>query len=118
MLALNNRCRYYLYQQPVDMRCGVYSLSGLVRNELGFDPMGGDVFIFIGKRGNQIRLLQWDRDGYALYLKRLEAGTFERVPSQNGELHVSLTDRELHLILQGVQMKSVRLRTRFEVKKV
>jgi transposase len=43
------------------MRYGIYSLAGLVRNELGFDPASGDVFVFLGKRLNQIRLLQWDR---------------------------------------------------------
>jgi len=91
------------------MRCGIFSLAGLVRNELGQDPQSGDVYIFIGKRGNQIRLLQWDKDGFALYTKRLEEGTFER-PS-GGEIH--LTDRQLLLILQGVRLASVRLRKRF-----
>lgn len=47
------------------MRCGIYSLAALVSNELWQDPLSGDVFIFIGKRSNQIRLLQWDKDGYA-----------------------------------------------------
>jgi len=59
------------------MRYGIYSLSGLVTNELGEDPLSGDVYVFIGKRGNQVRLLQWDRDGFALYIKKLEQGTFE-----------------------------------------
>jgi transposase len=49
------------------MRFGIYSLAGLVRNELGFDPSSGDVFVFLSKRLNQIRLLQWDRDGFAMY---------------------------------------------------
>ncbi len=63
MLALSSSCRYFLYGLATDMRCGIYSLAGLVRNELGQDPLSGDVFIFIGKRSNQIRLLQWDKDG-------------------------------------------------------
>ena len=91
------------------MRCGIYSLAGLVTNSLRQNPLSGDVFIFIGKAGNQIRLLQWDKDGYALYSKRLEAGTFERPAS--GKLQLS--SQELMLILQGIQLKSVQLRKRY-----
>lgn len=91
------------------MRCGIYSLAGLVQNNLKQDPLSGDVFIFIGKRGNQIRLLQWDKDGFALYIKRLEAGTFERPGGGKPEL----SSRELMLILQGVKLKSVQLRKRY-----
>lgn len=110
MLSLSSSARYFLYQQPVDMRCGIYSLAGLVQNHLKLDPLSGDVFIFIGKRGNQIRLLQWDRDGYALYSKRLESGTFER---PKGEKPL-LTSRELILILQGVKLTSAQFRGRYE----
>lgn len=92
------------------MRCGIYSLAGLVQNNLGLDPLSGDVFIFIGKRGNQLRLLQWDRDGYSMYIKRLEAGTFER--PKDGKTLVSA--RELSLVLQGVKLASVQLRKRYE----
>lgn len=110
MLSLNSSCRYFLYGEPTDMRCGIYSLAGLVQNRLKRDPLSGDVFIFIGKTGNQIRLLQWDRDGYSLYIKRLEKGTFER-PSE-GKLQLS--SRELMLILQGIKLGSVQLRKRYE----
>lgn len=91
------------------MRCGVYSLAGLVKNKLGKDPLTGDVFIFIGKSGNQIRLLQWDTDGYALYVKRLEAGTFERPAGGK----VQLSAGELMLILQGIRLASVQRRKRY-----
>lgn len=110
MLSLNSFCRYFLYDKPCDMRCGIYSLSGLVENNLKQNPLSGDVFIFIGKAGNQIRLLQWDKDGYALYIKRLEKGTFERPAS--GE-RIELSSRELMLILGGIQLKSVQLRKRY-----
>ena len=83
MLALSSSTRYFLYGEPTDMRFEINSLAGLVRNKLGFDPMNGDVFLFLGKRSNQIRLLQWDRDGFAMYLKRLEQGIFER-PRMSG----------------------------------
>jgi len=109
MLALSSSCRYFLYDKPTDMRFGINALSGLVRNKLGFDPMNGDVFIFIGKRGNQIRLLQWDKDGFALYIKKLERGTFER-PILAG---TAITSTQLGFLLQGVRLESVRYRTRY-----
>lgn len=109
MLSLSSSLRYFLYRQPVDMRCGIYSLAGLVQNQLKLDPLSGDVFIFIGKRGNQLRLLQWDGDGYALYSKRLESGTFERPAG----IKTMISSRELLLVLQGVQLASVRLRRRY-----
>ena len=92
------------------MRFGIYSLAGLVRNELGFDPSSVDVFVFLGKRLNQIRLLQWDRDGFAMYIKKLEQGTFEWPKGQE----ISITSQQLTLLLQGVMLDSVRLRKRYQ----
>ena len=109
MLAISHTCRYFLYRSPCDMRYGIYSLSGLVTNALGQDPLSGDVFVFIGKRGNQVRLLQWDRDGFALYIKKLERGTFE----WPGGDQPSLTSRQVTLLMEGVMLKSVRLRKRY-----
>ena len=110
MLALSASCRYFLYGKGTDMRCGFYSLAGLVTNELGQDPLSGDVFIFIGKRSNQIRLLQWDKDGFALYCKRLERGTFQWPTGSNPQI----TNQDLLLILHGIQLESVKLRKRFQ----
>lgn len=109
MLALSHTCRYFLYRSATDMRYGINSLAGLVRNELGFDPMSGDVFVFIGKRRNQIRLLQWDSDGFAMYIKKLELGTFEW-PRGHGNL---ISSHQLTLLLQGVMLESVRMRRRY-----
>ena len=109
MLALTRSCRYFLYRSRCDMRFGIYSLSGLVRNELGMNPLSGDVFVFIGKRGNQVRLLQWDRDGFALYIKKLEQGTFEWPEGQAPRL----TSGQMTLLMEGIVLKSVRLRKRY-----
>jgi transposase len=95
------------------MRFGIYSLAGLVRNELGHDPVSGDVFVFLGKRGNQVRLLQWDRDGFALFIKKLEQGTFEW---PTGDQPV-ITSHQLTLLMEGVMLKTVRLRKRYNALK-
>lgn len=114
MLHLSAGCRYFYYNGNADMRKGAYSLSGLVRNEMHHDVLSGDVFIFIGKRGNKIKLLQWDGDGFALYEKGLERGSFERpVAAHNG--HFNMTAQQLQYILQGVALKSIRHRKRFSL---
>jgi len=113
MLALSSSIRYFMYKEPTDMRFGIHSLSGLVRNKLGFDPMSGDVFVFLGKRSDQIRILQWDRDGFAMYVKKLEKGTFER-PILPGS---AITSSQLSLLLQGVRLESVSYRRRYDVLK-
>ncbi len=110
MLALSSSSRYFMYGEPTDMRFGINSLAGLVRNGLGFDPMNGDVFVFLGKRSNQIRLLQWDRDGFSMYIKKLERGTFER-PKLAGN---AVTSSQLILLLQGVRLESVSYRKRYD----
>jgi len=109
MLALSHTCRYFLYRSKTDMRFGIHSLAGLVQNELNLDPLKGDVFVFLGKRLNQIRLLQWDRDGFALYIKKLERGTFEWPKGADP----AISSHQLTLLLQGVMLESVRLRTRY-----
>lgn len=109
MLSLSHHTRYFLYRKPCDMRFGIYSLSGLVRNELDRDPLSGEVFVFIGKRSNQVRLLQWARDGFALYIKKLEEGTFEWPPGEQS----LVTSHQVTLLMEGVMLKSVRLRKRY-----
>jgi transposase len=114
MLHLSHSCRYFYYNGMADMRKGAYSLSGLVRNEMNRDVLSGDVFIFISRRANKIKLLQWDGDGFALYEKRLERGRFER-PAAAGNNPGSITAQQLQYILQGVVLKSVQYKKRFSL---
>lgn len=86
-----------MYKEPTAMRFGINSLSGLVCNQLGFDPTCVDVFVFLGKRSDQIRILQWDKDDFAMYFKKLENGIFER-PLLGGN---AITSGQLSLLLRG-----------------
>jgi transposase len=112
MLALSPAIRIYLYRAPCDMRKSFDGLCGIVRSELGVDPMSGSLFVFVNRRRNLIKLLYWDRDGYALWFKRLEKGRF-RLPdivSDGGRI-----DRlQLTLLLEGVVPKKVNKRYIFE----
>jgi transposase len=110
MLALSSSVRYFIYGEPTDMRLGINSLAGLVRSRLGCDPMSGDVFLFLGKRSNQVRLLPWDRDGFAMYIKKLEQGTFERLRLGGN----AITIGQLNLLLQGVKLESLCYTKRYE----
>lgn len=113
MLHLNCNKRYYFYNEVVDMRKGCYGLCGIVQNELHKNILLGDVFVFINKRHNQIKLLQWDRDGFALYEKRLEKGTFERPGTNQNSTDILLTHLQLQHILQGIVLKSVQHKKRY-----
>jgi len=121
MFALTAQQNYFLYHPPTDMRKGFNGLSGLVRNELDKDPLSGDVFIFINRRRNKMKLLVWESSGFVLYYKALQQGTFE-LPSlqynQYGECDGKISWRDLMLILEGVVLSSVQKRKRFSLAKI
>lgn len=104
---------YYLCRQSVDMRKGIDSLSGIVSHHLGKNPLSGDLFIFINRRGNQVKMLHWQGDGFALFYKRLERGTYEFSPAGGLFSGEQITAERLLFLLQGVQLCSVRKRKRY-----
>ena len=113
LFGLSPLC-YHLYRGAVDMRKGFDGLSGLVRNELDRDPMSGEVFIFINRRRNLIKMLVWDISGYAMYYKRLERGTFT-APRLNGQDKSALLSRQdLLLMLEGLSLENLRRKKRFK----
>lgn len=113
MLQLSSSCRYWLYRHNVDIRKGFDSLSGIVRNELNQNPLSGDVFIFINRRRTHIKLLVWDNDGFAIYYKRLEKGTYEIVTEGAGNA-INVSSQQLMLLLAGISLKQVKYRRRYQ----
>lgn len=111
MLHLSASVRYYFYNQPVDMRKGFDSLSGLVQQHMQLNVLNGGIFIFINKKRNQVKLLLWEGDGLALYYKRLEQGTYECPHTSDG---FRLSATHLQLILQGIQLKSIKMKNRYQ----
>ena len=77
MVTLGSTLRYYLGREPVDMRKSFGGLQGVVTNQMGRDALSGEVFIFMNRRRDQVKLLVWDRSGFVIYYKRLERGRFE-----------------------------------------
>jgi len=113
MFALSSSNRFHLYSQPADMRKSFDGLSGLVQNNLESNPCSGDVFIFINKRRDKIKLLHWQGISFTLYYKRLEKGTFElpEYDSCIGSIAVNYT--QLVMIIDGLTIKNIHKRKRY-----
>lgn len=107
MLNTHPNLRIFLYTRPTDMRKSFDGLAALVRNELHHDPVDGSWFLFLNRRRDRVKILYWDRDGLALWYKRLEAGTFE-VITQPGQPTVEIDATQLHLLLSGVSLNAAR----------
>lgn len=96
------------------MRKGFDSLSGMVSSHMQLNVLSGSVFIFLNKKQNQVKLLLWEGDGFALYYKRLEKGTYELPAAPDIKDTLSISSQQLQLILQGISLKSVRRRKRYQ----
>jgi transposase len=114
MLTLPCSVRIYVAAEPVDLRRGFDGLAAATRQLIGADPMSGHVFVFLNRRRNRIKLLVWDRIGYLVLYKRLEAGTFE-IPTTPafGQQHVEVDAGELGLMLEGLDLRGARRRKRW-----
>jgi len=112
MLSLSTQQKYFVFNGNADMRKGFDGLSGLVRNNLGKDPICGDVFVFFNRTRTRVKLLCWEQDGYAVYYKRLERGSFE-IPSQSSDGTLQITSQTLSRILQGIILSSIKRKKRF-----
>lgn len=114
MFGLSSNHRYSLYSGPTDMRKSFDGLAGLVRNELGRNPQSGEVFLFINKRRDRIKLLHWSDSGFTLYYNRLEGGTFE-LPKYDLEASaIKLSYTQLVMLIGGVSIKNIVRRKRWK----
>ena len=113
MLSLATSVRIFLHSQPTDMRKSFDGLSEIVRSAFEADPLDGSLFLFINRRRDRLKILYWDRDGLALWYKRLEAGTFEVLACHNDQAHVEIDATQLAMILNGVSLNSAKRRKRY-----
>lgn len=108
------RVRVFLCASPTDMRKGFDTLAVLVRDGLGYDPLSGHLFLFVGRRRDRLKILYWDRDGYALWYKRLEKGTFRMPMAKPDAASIELKASELAMLLEGIDLRSIKRRPRFQ----
>lgn len=107
MRGIEANLRVYICTAPTDMRKGFDRLAELVRVEAKKNPLDGGLYVFFSRRRDRVKIIYWDRDGFALWYKRLEAGVF-RVEERDGFEEVTGVD--LKLLLQGMDLKRILLR--------
>ena len=114
MLSLPASVRIFLCLEIADMRRGFDGLAAMVTELLKDDPLSGHMFVFRNRRRDRVKILYWDRDGYALWYKRLEKGTFKfpAVTSSRSQ-RVEVKASDLMMLLDGVDLRSVRRDTRY-----
>ncbi len=111
MIRLPAAVRIYLYTAPCDMRRGFDGLKALATHVIGVDPLAGHLFVFCGRRRDRIKILYWDRDGWALWAKRLEVGTYAYPFESAGRKEI--TSGELGALLEGLDLRNVKVRKRY-----
>lgn len=109
--------RIWLASEPADMRQGFDRLAERAARVTGQDPLSGHLFLFRGRGGDRLKILYWDRDGYALWYKRLEEGVFKlpKIPSsaEGASASVELRGSELAMVLDGIDLSSVKRGKRY-----
>jgi len=115
-LTLPPSVRIFAAIEPVDARKSFDGLAAVVRDSLGGDPMTGHMFFFLNRRGDMAQILFWDRTGFVVMRKRLEAGTFRMVRNGDGNKSSMEIDAvELGLMLEGIDLGTVKRRKRFKM---
>jgi transposase len=114
MLTPPANARIWLCTAPADLRKSFDGLCGLIRSWLGSDPLCGALFVFHNKRGDRVKILTFEGDGLAIYYKRLEAGRFHFPRAADGSRQQSVRAADLLMLLDGVDLESVRRRPRYQ----
>jgi transposase len=114
VLTLPPSTRVFVATKPTDMRRSFDGLLGLVRDFLGEDPFAGHLFVFRNRSGDRLKILWWDRDGLAIFYKRLEEGYFT-FPAPSGDVpQVEMSATDLQLVLQGIDPAKVKRSKRYQ----
>lgn len=104
--------KIWLYQAPTDMRKSFHGLAALVKNKLKENALSGDLFIFVNRRLTLMKILYFDRNGYCIWYKKLEQGTFQTL--EKNEEKIPLDYTQLKLILEGIDLTSIQQRKRYK----
>jgi len=106
--------RVYVSNEATDMRKSFDGLTAIVQHQFDRDPFDGDVFAFFNRRRDRVKILFWDRNGFCIAMKRLERGTFDTwQPSTEEETHIEVEHAQLVMLLEGIDVKSVKFRRQF-----
>jgi transposase len=115
MLSLPSSVRIFLCLEPADMRRSFDGLAAVAEEVVGESPLSGHLFVFRNRRSDRVKVLYWDRDGYAIWYKRLEEGTFRFPTSLNAASaqRAEVKASDLMMLLDGVDLLSVKRQRRY-----
>jgi transposase len=113
MIHLPASVRVYLCLSPTDMRRSFDGLHALVRDHLHLDAFAGHLYLFANRRRDRLKLLYWDRDGFAVWAKRLERGVFAIPFGDPGSTRIEITTEELGALLSGIDLEQAARRKRY-----
>ena len=117
MIALPPQVRVFLYRLPTDMRKSFHGLVALTESAIQQDPLSGSLFVFVNRRRDRIKILYWGQTGYCIWYQQLQQGTYQ-LPGEDTleeQQALEVTRSQLSLILDGIDLASVRQRTRFQL---
>jgi transposase len=117
MLSVSNHMRVYLARDPVDMRKSFHGLTALTEGVLQQDPLSGHLFVFVNRRRDRMKLLYWGGTGFCIWYQQLERGTYQLPDTATDEVGrgIEITTSQLSLILDGIDLSSVRQRPRYQL---
>lgn len=113
LFGFDESAKIFLYSQPTDMRKGFNGLYNLVLDQMDLDPLLGYLFVFFNRQRTLIKVLHWNRDGLAIFHKRLEKGTFKRPTIRLNAPNSELSKEELFMILHGIDFEKTKKRKRY-----
>jgi transposase len=113
MLSFPAAIKVYLCTVPCDMRRSFDGLSMLAEHVIGCNPFSGHLLVFSNRRSDRVKILYWDRDGWAIWYKRLEAGTFQFPFAETGRKEIAAW--ELAVLLEGIDLSKGRRRKRYSL---
>lgn len=115
MLAVASSARVYLYLHQVDMRRSFDGLMAIVQSEFDRDIRLGDYFMFINRRRDRLKIIWWDRDGLAIFMKRLESGTVQKPNTTSNDKSLMIDQAQLSMLLTGIDVSNIKRRKRYQV---
>ena len=119
MIALSPQIRVFLHRHPTDMRKSFNGLVALTESVIKQDPLSGNLFVFVNRRRDRIKILYWGQTGFCIWYQQLQRGTYQLLSQEllDEQDAVEVTRTQLSLILDGIDLSSARQRIRFPWKR-
>jgi transposase len=113
MFAFNNGVRVFISTEVTDMRCSFDALSQRVTEVFKLEPLSGHLFVFFNRNFSSAKLLFWERGGFWLFYRRLEKGRFHLPVRKESCRSLEIEQRELFLLLEGLELDGMKHKVRF-----